>query len=154
MGKIKDMFLKYEEMKDDLKFLQDNEGGKDDIEYQQIEISAYERQYKTLLFPKPLEEIKAKTSVIDVDATTGEITMSANNQDHRMIKEVKIKALSLLKSDDFVSINGVWEAKRDGLIKILSSLPISYSWQIQENVIHRKGVCKKYYNYYFLAFSY
>ena len=141
MGKIKDMFLKYEEMKDDLKFLQDNEGSKDDIEYQQIEISAYERQYKNLLFPKPLEEIKAKTSVIDVDATTGEITISANNQDHRMIKEVKIKALSLLKSDDFVSINGVWEAKRDGLIKILSSLPISYSWQIRENVIE-KGYAK------------
>ena len=29
-------------------------------------------------------------------------------------------------------INGTWEAKRDGLIKILSSLPISYSWNIKD----------------------
>jgi len=26
----------------------------------------------------------------------------------------------------------VWEAKRDGLIKILSSLPISYSWTLKD----------------------
>ncbi len=36
----------------------------------------------------------------------------------------------LLKASDFVLINGVWEAKRDGLIKILSSLPISYEWRL------------------------
>ena len=32
-------------------------------------------------------------------------------------------------------INGVYEAKRDGLIKILSSLPISYEWKIKERAI-------------------
>ena len=40
--------------------------------------------------------------------------------------------MKLLSKNDFVKINGVWEAKRDGLIKILSSLPISYTWGIKE----------------------
>ncbi|HEY9128334.1 MAG TPA: hypothetical protein VIN02_00700, partial [Sulfurovum sp.] len=40
--------------------------------------------------------------------------------------------------DDFVRINGVWEAKRDALIKILSSLPISYSWKILDKQITKE----------------
>lgn len=52
-----------------------------------------------------------------------------------MIKQTKIKAIKLLNKSDFVNINGVWEAKRDGLIKILSSLPISYSWEILDRKI-------------------
>lgn len=55
-------------------------------------------------------------------------------------KLTKIKALSLLNARDFVKINGTWEAKRDGLMKILSSLPISYSWELKEKVLdHERG---------------
>jgi hypothetical protein len=43
--------------------------------------------------------------------------------------------LKLLNPNDFVIINNVWEAKRDALIKILFSLPISYSWSIKEETI-------------------
>jgi hypothetical protein len=38
-----------------------------------------------------------------------------------------------------VKIGDVWEAKRDGLIKILSSLPISYKWDIIEKRIEPKS---------------
>jgi hypothetical protein len=37
-----------------------------------------------------------------------------------------------------VNINGVWEAKRDALIKILSSLPISYSWKILDKQLTKE----------------
>ncbi len=40
--------------------------------------------------------------------------------------------MQLLNPNDFVNINGVWEAKRNALIKILSSLPLSYAWEIKE----------------------
>ena len=71
--------------------------------------------------------------LLEIDNTTGEIILPCNNEDDvKLIKQTKIKALNLLSKNDFVNINGVWEAKRDGLIKILSSLPISYSWQIKE----------------------
>jgi hypothetical protein len=51
------------------------------------------------------------------------------------IKEAKIKIYNMLKPTDFVKIGDVYEPKRDGLIKILSSLPISYSWNIIEKKI-------------------
>ena len=78
--------------------------------------------------------------LLEIDNNTGEIILPCINEDDvKLIKQTKIKALNLLSKNDFVNINGVWEAKRDGLIKILSSLPISYSWVIQEKVLdHEK----------------
>lgn len=70
--------------------------------------------------------------VLEIDATTGEILVDANEQDYKRVQQTKIQALKLLAKEDFVMINGTWEAKRDGLIKILSSLPISYSWNIKD----------------------
>ena len=71
--------------------------------------------------------------LLEIDNKTGEIILPCNNEDDvKLIKQTKIKALNLLSRSDFVNINGVWEAKRDGLIKILSSLPISYSWKIKK----------------------
>lgn len=69
--------------------------------------------------------------LIEFDAKTGEILVSGNQVDLQTIQQVKISAFKLLKPDDFANINGTWEPKRDGLIKILSSLPLSYSWQIK-----------------------
>mgnify|MGYP006397745625 FL=1 len=74
--------------------------------------------------------------LLEIDNVTGEIILPCGNEDDtKLIKQTKIKALNLLTPNDFVNINGVWEAKRDALIKILSSLPISYSWIIQEKVL-------------------
>ncbi len=73
--------------------------------------------------------------ILDINNDTGEILVSASEDDLKAIKTTKIKAFNLLSKSDFCLINGVWEAKRDGLIKILSSLPISYSWIIQEKVL-------------------
>lgn len=71
--------------------------------------------------------------LLEIDNTTGEILLgSCKNDSIEEIKQTKIKALSLLTPNDFVLINNTWEAKRDALIKILSSLPISYTWQIKE----------------------
>lgn len=79
--------------------------------------------------------------LLEIDNTTGEIILPCGNEeDTKAIKLTKIKALNLLTRNDFVNINGTWEAKRDALIKILSSLPISYSWIIQEKVLdHQKN---------------
>ena len=71
--------------------------------------------------------------LLEIDTRTGEIIVDGNNEDYNQIQQTKIKAFKLLKSNDFVQINGTWEAKRDALIKILSSLPISYSWKILDN---------------------
>ena len=77
--------------------------------------------------------------ILEINNDTGEILVSANQDDFNQIRATKIKALQLLSKNDFVLINGTWEAKRDGLIKILSSLPISYSWIIQEKILdHEK----------------
>ncbi len=70
--------------------------------------------------------------LLEINNSTGEITLTGDPKDTTAIKETKIKALKLLTPNDFVFINGTWEAKRDGLIKILSSLPISYAWEIKE----------------------
>ena len=64
-----------------------------------------------------------------------------------LIKQTKLQAYKLLSPNDFVSINGVWEAKRDALIKILSSLPISYSWKIQINSSLEKYAQVSWYTY-------
>lgn len=79
------------------------------------------------------------TETIDIDTRTGEILLEVSEQDLTAIKTTKVKAFQLLSKNDFVNINGTWEATRDGLIKILSSLPISYSWIIQEKILdHEK----------------
>jgi hypothetical protein len=90
-----------------------------------------EQEQKVIYEDNPFDD----SDIISVNATTGEIVVSGNESDFKTIKQVKIKALSLLSQNDFVSINGVWEAKRDGLIKILSSLPISYSWKILDDIV-------------------
>ena len=86
-----------------------------------------------------MQQTKIIPNQLEVDNNTGEILVSATTEDFNAIKSTKIKAFQLLSKSDFVLINGTWEAKRDGLIKILSSLPISYSWIIQDKMIdHQK----------------
>lgn len=75
------------------------------------------------------------TEVLEVDSSTGEIIRNADKKDLDLIKQTKIKAVNVLNENDFVKINGTWEAKRDGLMKILSSLPINYIWEIKERMI-------------------
>ncbi len=76
---------------------------------------------------------------LEINTVTGEILVTGTKDDFQQIKITKIKVFQLLSKSDFCLINGVWEAKRDGLIKILSSLPISYSWIIQEKILdHEK----------------
>lgn len=69
--------------------------------------------------------------VLTIDTTTGEIIVTGDPHDVEKIRTSKIKALSILKPSDFCLINGSHEATRNGLIKILSSLPISYQWEIK-----------------------
>ena len=70
--------------------------------------------------------------IIEIDQQTGEIILSGKREDLELIKLTKIKAVQMLSKNDFIQINGTWEAKRDGLLKILSSLPINYSWSIKQ----------------------
>jgi len=81
--------------------------------------------------------IDTGAEILEVDTTTGEINLSANKQDYKLVQQTKIKAFKLLSKRDFVMINGVWEAKRDGLLKILTSLPVSYSWIIKSNELNK-----------------
>ena len=76
--------------------------------------------------------------VLEIDNTTGEILVRGNRSDFAKVQQTKIKALKLLSRSDFVMINGTWEAKRDALIKILSSLPINYSWKIKDRELNEK----------------
>lgn len=82
---------------------------------------------------KALKE--AESCGLDVNPRTGEILLTSDARDFELIQSTKIKAVKLLSPNDFCLINGVWEPKRDGLIKILSSLPISYEWKIIDKVI-------------------
>ena len=82
--------------------------------------------------------IETDEEVLKVNARTGEILLAASKTDANMIKETKLQAYKLLSRNDFVNINGVWEAKRDALIKILSSLPISYSWKILDKQLTKE----------------
>ena len=86
---------------------------------------------KTVVTDKELE-------VLEVNADTGEILVSANKEDFLQLQQTKIKALKLLSQKDFVMINGTWEAKRDGLLKILTSLPISYSWKLKDRELNKE----------------
>ena len=75
---------------------------------------------------------------LEVNPDTGEILVSANKEDFLQLQQTKIKALKLLSQKDFVMINGTWEAKRDGLLKILTSLPISYSWKLKDRELNKE----------------
>lgn len=74
----------------------------------------------------------------EINNVTGEIIVPCNEDDKQIIQTTKIKALQLLNPNDFININGVWEAKRDALIKILSSLPICYNWEIKQKEITKE----------------
>jgi len=80
--------------------------------------------------------INTTEELLEIDADTGEILVSANNADYSQLQITKVKALKLLTNKDFVMINGTWEATRDGLLKILTSLPVSYSWTLIDTVIN------------------
>ncbi len=82
--------------------------------------------------------INTGEEILEIDTRTGEVLISARNEDYTQIQQTKIKAFKLLSANDFVKINGVWEAKRDALIKILSSLPISYSWKILDKQLSKE----------------
>jgi hypothetical protein len=81
--------------------------------------------------------IDTETELLSVDNSTGEILFSSKKEDANKLQQTKIKALKLLSHTDFVMINGTWEAKRDGLLKILTSLPVSYSWVIKSSVMDK-----------------
>lgn len=74
----------------------------------------------------------------EINNVTGEIIVPCNENDKQIIQTTKIKALQLLNPNDFININGVWEAKRDALIKILSSLPICYNWEIKQKELTKE----------------
>jgi len=80
--------------------------------------------------------INTTEELLEIDADTGEILVSADKTDYSQIQLTKVKALKLLTNKDFVMINGTWEATRDGLLKILTSLPVSYSWTLIDTVIN------------------
>ena len=83
-------------------------------------------------------KIDTGAEVLEVNPDTGEILVSANKDDFSQLQQTKIKALKILSQKDFVMINGTWEAKRDGLLKILTSLPISYSWVLKDRVLNKE----------------
>ena len=76
-----------------------------------------------------------KNEILDINPKTGEILIAGDEKDFTLVKQSKIKAVKLLRREDFVKINGTWEAKKDGLLKILSSLPLSYSWEVKSQAI-------------------
>jgi len=80
----------------------------------------------------------SRTNMIEVNPDSGEIVLESDEKELSEIRKTKIKALKLLNRDDFCLINGVWEAKRDALIKILSSLPLSYAWEIKDKVLTKE----------------
>ena len=77
-----------------------------------------------------MEKTKNSDEVLDINPKTGEINLPVQESDFNEIKQVKLKASNVIAANDFVKINGRYEPTKDGLTKILSSLPISYSWKI------------------------
>ena len=74
-----------------------------------------------------------KTQIIPevkFDENTGTMVIPANEEDKKLITLAKVEAYKLLKESDFAKINGTWEPKRDGMLKLLSSTPASYQWKI------------------------
>lgn len=72
-------------------------------------------------------------NAVSFNVTTGEVITESTKEDEALLIATKKQVLRLLCTNDFVLINGFYEAKRDGLIKILSSLPISYQWQLDKS---------------------
>jgi len=70
------------------------------------------------------------TEIIELDPNTGEINLPVQQNSFDTIKQVKLKASNVISANDFVKINGRFEPTKDGLTKILSSLPVSYGWKI------------------------
>ncbi len=64
---------------------------------------------------------ETSNDTLTYNASTGEVLSST---DEALLMATKKQVLRLLRPHDFVLINGIYEAKLDGLIKILSSLPI------------------------------
>jgi hypothetical protein len=62
--------------------------------------------------------------------SNGVISLPVQQDSFNEIKQVKLKASNVISPGDFIKINGRFEPTKDGLTKILSSLPISYSWKI------------------------
>jgi hypothetical protein len=73
-------------------------------------------------------------SMLEVNPGTGEIIVRTDEKELTQLRLTKIKALNLLNKDDFYLLNKVWEPKRDALIKILSSIPLSYAWEITDRI--------------------
>ena len=82
--------------------------------------------------------INTGEELLEINAKTGEVILSADRKDYSRMQKTKIQAFKLLSANDFVKINGIWEAKRDALIKILSSLPIAYSWKILDKQLTKE----------------
>jgi hypothetical protein len=80
---------------------------------------------------RAMKSIQTGEEIIEFDPKTGEILVSGSKVQMEEIQQTKVAAFKLLKHDDFVLINGTWEAKRDALLKLLTSLPVSYSWKIK-----------------------
>ena len=79
--------------------------------------------------------MQAQAIDIQFNEKTGEILVPATIEDKKQITFAKLKAYDLLNPNDFVKINGTWEAKRDGMLKLLSSAPVSYKWKITNTEI-------------------
>ncbi|QOP42485.1 hypothetical protein FJR45_00345 [Sulfurimonas sediminis] len=75
-------------------------------------------------------QTSTSNEIIELDPNTGEINLPVQSDSFDTIKQVKLKASNVISHNDFVKINGRYEPTKDGLTKILSSLPISYSWKI------------------------
>lgn len=59
-----------------------------------------------------------------VIAETGEVISSSD------IRDIKVSVKNILNSADFYRINGKFEPKKSGLMKLLSQLSVSYEWTI------------------------
>jgi len=80
------------------------------------------------------------TADIEFNDKTGEILLPANPASKKQITLAKLKAYDLLKPSDFAKINGTWEAKRDAMLKLLSSAPVSYEWKITNTELKKEYV--------------
>ena len=87
------------------------------------------------------QQKEQSSTAISFNPTTGEVITQELHGDEALLNATKKQVLRLLKASDFVLINGVYEAKRDGLIKILSSLPISYEWHLESSEL-QEGYAK------------
>jgi hypothetical protein len=68
-----------------------------------------------------------------VDLKKGEVVIPENKlKSTELIKQTKIKVIQILKPTDFALIKNTWEIKRDGALKILSSLPFDYTWEFEK----------------------